>query len=137
MGPENLQKTPEIPSETITAEDLEAIQQEFEDIMAEFSSNIAVTSRKTSCEEEQEKPEEVQTTPLFEKEEVLTAPAAKKLESLPENDAEEPSRAELPPQPGYKPEPVPDQASEEFETYTRIRSRPNSRKRDEGKNSEG
>ena len=95
-------------SEPVTQQDMVEIQQEFEDIMAEFSSNVVQVTRRT---EEEVRPEPVEVTVL------------KKLEPMPEVEECDDHRAAgpiLPPQPGYKPAPAAED-NDDFETYTRIR----------------
>merc|ERR1719471_2814286 len=70
-------------------------------------------------------------------------PKLETIHSIPDAEAEPPppnsaettfedkGQPHLPPQPGYKPSQLPSATNEdEFESYTRIRSRPSSRKRD-------
>lgn len=97
-------------TEPVTEEDMAEIQQEFEDIMAEFSSNVVqVTQEEVVLEQH----------PVAEALAVVQLPK-KPLEPMPEVVEESEDRAALPPQPGYKPTPAADDA-DDFETYTRIR----------------
>ena len=108
FGEKKVEPAPLELSEPVTQEDMVEIRQEFEDIMAEFSSNVVQVTRRT---EEEVRPEPVEVTVL------------KKLEPMPEVEECEDHRSAgpiLPPQPGYKPAPAAED-NDDFETYTRIR----------------